>query len=659
MEDPNSIAWLYAAQKHDQYTLESIRRNSEGYNPQQQNDDNDDMRSRESTAPKEDLEDERIHLRFDMKLKGGLGLVFGTDTTLCDIVLKKLPHISRRHCYLTFDAEHRLILRDFSTHGTIVTYHPRDKKPDQHRPLAGELRRNFTWILSGHKVLNKPTDIIIEIQGIRFRINVPTHKGHSDLYRENVERFLGQAGDIGGSLFNGLGISSPTPEEERLLREDSILIEHAFLGEGTYAVVHHHWDVSTGQEYALKKPNPKREDINEGIWEREIDLLRSISHDHIVALLDYTHPPQPLMVLEYVPLGTLTGCELSLEESMTVLYQGLSALTYLHGHIVPIVHRDIKPGNILVKSLKPLHVKLADFGLSRASEDLTTICGTAVYMAPEIFHHGRSYTPAVDVWSLGLVAYECAYSLPVTGNCRIGEAWCRGLVAKINDEDDGDLVNLLTRSMVIMDPRMRSSAEKCYEEASKFVADSEKRCTTPTPQSYNAQDNKSSSARPTDDSEATEQESSQEESSQEESSQQNNSSAKEPSSHAPPSPSTSKRAPPSSLSPSARTIKRHRYPTSSGSDLNLFNSNWLEDPNCVGSEVAAMGKDGEEPSEWTTDSQSKSTPGFQSKSKSKSDPRHMPRTMPDDDTQPNPNDEATLDAHAIALLLGAIEAPDE
>jgi serine/threonine protein kinase len=349
------------------------------------------------------------------------------------------------------------------------------------------------------------------------------------------------------------------------------------------------------------------------------------------------------MVLEYIPMGTLEGSKLSLEGSMSVLYQGLSALTYLHGQTVPIVHRDIKPANILVKSLEPLHVKLADFGFSRISEDLTTICGTPVYMAPEIFHHGRSYTPAVDIWSLGLVAYECAYNIPFTGNRRVGTAWCKELVAKINDEGDGDLVNLLTRAMVIMDPKMRSSAEKCYEEASRFVTDSEKRCTTPTPRSYNARDNRASSTRSTDESE--------EEASEQESSQQENSSGEEPSSQAPPYPSTSKRAPSSSLSPSARNLKRHRYPTSSKSNLDLFNGNWFDDSNVVGSEVAAMGKEVQEPSDWTTDLE------FKSDSKSNSDPRHMPRTMPDD-AQPNPNDESTLDAHAIAIVLGTIEAPD-
>ncbi|PQE05601.1 kinase-like domain protein [Rutstroemia sp. NJR-2017a BBW] len=643
MDDPNTIAWLGPVNKADLNTWQAIGMNITTDIPKHQG----TQRSRESTASAEDLGDDtaaRIHLKFDTELKSGLGLMFGTNPEHCDVVLPPLQLISRQHCYLTFDSETRLVLQDFSIHGTVVKYGDKE----------GQLRRHFKWILSGHTGLDDLQDIEIDIQGIGFRIEVASHTQHLDVYKENVDRFMKQANEI---FLSGLNMRTPTPKLRATPAKELIRIEHKSLGKGTFAVVHRHWDVSTGEEFAYKKPNPEREEVNEGMWSKEIDILSSISHAHIVALLDYTLPPQPLMILEYVPLGTLAGCELSLEESMTVLYQGLSALTYLHGQTVPIVHRDIKPGNILVKSLKPLHIKLADFGLSRVSEDLTTMCGTAAYMAPEIFRHGRSYTPAVDIWSLGLVAYECAYSLPVTGNRRIGKAWCRGLVAKINDEDDGDLVNLLTSFMVVMDPRMRSSAEKCYEEASKFVPDSEKRCTTPTPQSYNARDNKASSVRLTDESE----EDSEQESSQEESSQHDNSSGEETSSQAPPYPLTTKRAPSSSLSPSARTLKRHRYPTSSGSDLNLFNSNWLEDPNCVGSEVAAMGKEGEEPSDWTTDSQSKSTSNSQSKSKSKSDPRQMPRTMPDDTqvTPPNPNDEATLDAHAITLLLGAIEAPDE
>ena len=111
----------------------------------------------------------------------------------------------------------------------------------------------------------------------------------------------------------------------------------------------------------------------------------------------------PRLVLECVPLGTLEDqhdeSPISVEEAFEVLCQGLSALRYLHEREDPIVHRDIKPSNILVQSRFPtLHIKLSDFGLSRASPSyLKTYCGTPLYAAPEVFAR-KKYDASVDVW---------------------------------------------------------------------------------------------------------------------------------------------------------------------------------------------------------------------------------------------------------------------
>ena len=184
------------------------------------------------------------------------------------------------------------------------------------------------------------------------------------------------------------------------------------------------------------------------------------------------------MVLEYVPCGSLEGSELTFEETITVLCQGLSALADLHGREVPIVHRDIKPANILLQSLDPLHIKLTDFGFSRASNDLTTLCGTPLYLAPEVYKK-RSYTPAVDIWSLGVVAFECAYDLPNSRGYR-GTDWCEMLVDQVNDWENGDLIDLLSSAMILIDPKLRRSAWDCYIEALQLT----ERCRTSTPISF-------------------------------------------------------------------------------------------------------------------------------------------------------------------------------
>jgi serine/threonine protein kinase len=82
----------------------------------------------------------------------------------------------------------------------------------------------------------------------------------------------------------------------------------------------------------------------------------------------------------------------------------LWGLSYLHHE--KMIHRDIKPGNVLLHS--DGRVKLADFGISSTGRDLaTTVVGTMMYMAPERLR-GKKYGVLSDIWSFGLVVWECA-----------------------------------------------------------------------------------------------------------------------------------------------------------------------------------------------------------------------------------------------------------
>ena len=149
----------------------------------------------------------------------------------------------------------------------------------------------------------------------------------------------------------------------------------------------------------------------------------------------------PQLIFEYVPEGALGDHnDISANEGIQILCQCLSALTYLHGQKPPIVYRDIKPDNILVQHRcdGDIYVKFGDYGLSKESRDLTTMCGSLRYLAPEIYNEKdrrdanykkRSYTLAVDIWSLGVTVFECVYDLP--SNNATGVTWCQEVVKKL------------------------------------------------------------------------------------------------------------------------------------------------------------------------------------------------------------------------------------
>ncbi|PKS05736.1 hypothetical protein jhhlp_007565 [Lomentospora prolificans] len=124
-----------------------------------------------------------LQLRFSHKPKTHLGFLIGTDASTCDIVLPKLPGISRRHCYLTFDAESRLILRDMSKNGTAVWY-------DHH---SNGDRRGTSWVLSSGGSYGFPDQvkrIVLDIQTVRFQIIVNAPLLDVDGYVRRVDDFL-------------------------------------------------------------------------------------------------------------------------------------------------------------------------------------------------------------------------------------------------------------------------------------------------------------------------------------------------------------------------------------------------------------------------------------------------------------------------------------
>jgi hypothetical protein len=120
-----------------------------------------------------------------------------------------------------------------------------------------------------------------------------------------------------------------------------------------------------------------------------------------------------------------------------------------------------------------IRVKLADFGFSREDHSLKTHVETPLYNAPKIregiwqWNHGCQagrYSPAVDIWSLGVVAAECLHNLPFS--TAGGLEWCKGIVKHIlttaSRLGDPGLYRFLLSHMVVIDPSRRASAHQCH-----------------------------------------------------------------------------------------------------------------------------------------------------------------------------------------------------
>ncbi|EZG78389.1 cyclin-dependent serine/threonine protein kinase [Gregarina niphandrodes] len=192
------------------------------------------------------------------------------------------------------------------------------------------------------------------------------------------------------------------------------------IGEGTYGVVYKAQDPS-GVLYALKKIRLENE-IG-GIPStaiREIALLKELQHHpNIVRLHDVLHTDRRLfLVFEYLDRDLkklLDVCDDGLDPLTTksFLYQLLRGVTHCHDH--RILHRDLKPQNLLINREGAL--KIADFGLARAFgipvRAFTHEVVTLWYRPPEVLLGSRQYTTSLDIWSIGCIFAEMASGRPL------------------------------------------------------------------------------------------------------------------------------------------------------------------------------------------------------------------------------------------------------
>ena len=183
------------------------------------------------------------------------------------------------------------------------------------------------------------------------------------------------------------------------------------LGQGGMAEVYLAYDRRVRRQVAIKVLYGRDEPFVRR-FEREASSVGTLSHNHILPLYDFgEQSPWYYLVMPYVEGGTLRDYLLkskllTLEEAASVIGQIASALQCAHDH--GLVHRDVKPSNILLR--QDGYAYLVDFGLAKAitgGESLTTVgamLGTPAYMAPEQSNGLSDYRS--DIYSLGVILYQ-------------------------------------------------------------------------------------------------------------------------------------------------------------------------------------------------------------------------------------------------------------
>ena len=191
------------------------------------------------------------------------------------------------------------------------------------------------------------------------------------------------------------------------------------LGEGGMAYVYKAKDMQLERMVAIKtlKPNYVEQTTFVERFKREAQTAANLNHPNIVQIFDWGIEEEPYFVMEYIEGNTLTSI-IAKKKTVSlgdVLFIGAQVANGLHAaHSQGLVHRDIKPGNIMITPGGK--VKVTDFGivsLQNEESDITktgSVLGTASYISPEQAQ-GKPVSVESDLYSLGTVLYEL-----ITGN---------------------------------------------------------------------------------------------------------------------------------------------------------------------------------------------------------------------------------------------------
>ena len=248
------------------------------------------------------------------------------------------------------------------------------------------------------------------------------------------------------------------------------------LGSGSFATTKQATNKANGQSYAVKIVKLKKMSASDrASLETEVKVLEKLQHTNVCQICEvFEEPGTMFMVMEEMEGGELMDRILDKQkymesEAKQAIRDIASGVAYCHANNV--VHRDLKPDNLLYTSHSPsATLKIVDFGLSKVKADnqlMTTACGTPEYAAPEVLSR-QPYTEKCDLWSLGVIAYMllCGYPPFSASNAsQLYKAIRAGEFHYVEDEwkhismAARDLIN----NLLVVDPAQRLSASEVLD----------------------------------------------------------------------------------------------------------------------------------------------------------------------------------------------------
>jgi aurora kinase len=270
-------------------------------------------------------------------------------------------------------------------------------------------------------------------------------------------------------------------EHEAKITDFEILKE---LGSGSFGNVYLVKHKETKAEFAIKAIDKRNKTNQEEkpYFRREVEVMYKIHHPNVVKLFGHFEDNNYCyFIMEYISKGNVYNLlptdkkkRLSTKVCASIIKDIICAVYFLHNMKPPIIHRDIKPENVLLS--EGLVAKLTDFGWSnyiQEDEKRTTVCGTPIYLAPEILQE-KGHDEAVDIWCIGVLLFELVTAtVPFQGN-DIDTLKENILKLKITWPKDinTDAKNLIMK-ILKLDPKQRLPLEEMLKHPfiTKYVPD--------------------------------------------------------------------------------------------------------------------------------------------------------------------------------------------